>query len=190
MLRDCQHPLCQSGKEHEWFPNGPKLDKLLLPVPDPKRPWGSTDCQTCPGFCAGHYLEPEAVICQLDAPTPLSIMRPPSNQLKDLFSKNGSEPTDSELKEIAADCLLPENDVRMWLKHLKTINDNRKRGASKAAETRRKKSRSYHCGVCKALYGKTNEIEFWIACDGCNTWFHGDCVNISRSNEPEEFSCD
>ena len=67
-----------------------------------------------------------------------------------------------------------------------TINENRKRGASKAAETRKRK-RSYPCGVCKALYGKTDEIEFWIACDGCNTWFHGECVNIKKKNEPEHF---
>ena len=172
----------------EWFPKGPSVDKLLLPVPDPKQPWGSTDCATCSGFCAGHYLEPEAVIGQLDAANPLSSIEPPSNQLKELFTRSGAEPTDSELKEIASNCLLPENDVRMWLQHLNTISENRKRGASKAAETRKRK-RSYPCGVSKALYGKTDEIEFWIACDGCNTWFHGECVNISKNNEPENFFC-
>ena len=72
--------------------------------------------------------------------------------------------------------------MRMWLQHLNTINENCKRGASKAAETRKRK-RSYHCGVCKALYDKTDEIEFWIACDRCNTWFHGEC------DELENFFC-
>ena len=58
--RDCEHPLCQKGKEHiamEWYPQGLSLDKLPLPVPDPKKPWSSTSCSTCSGFFAGHYFQ-------------------------------------------------------------------------------------------------------------------------------------
>lgn len=161
-----------------WFPQSPSVRKLPLPVLDPKRPWGSTECISRSGFCAGHYLEPEEVIAQLKSDNPSVNIDPPSIQLKEFFV--GPEPTDGELEEIAANCLLPKDDVVMWLQHLKTIQENRKRGASKAAETRKK---SYRCGICNALYGNTDEVEWMIGCDG---WFHGECVNIY---EPDKFYC-
>lgn len=81
----------------------------------------------------------------------------------------------------------------MWLEHLKTIDANRKQGAIKAAETRRRKQKGnkqsenflrqteadvaqtadaddgvqYFCGLCDAMYGNTDEVEYWICCDGC-----------------------
>ena len=36
------------------------------------------------------------------------------------FARVGPEPTDSEVQEIAANCLLPRDDTVMWLQHLKT----------------------------------------------------------------------
>lgn len=30
---------------------------------------------------------------------------------------------------------------------------------------------------------------FMIACDGCSTWFHGDCVGIKESDQVEEWYC-
>lgn len=30
---------------------------------------------------------------------------------------------------------------------------------------------------------------FMIACDGCSTWFHGDCVGIAESDQVEEWYC-
>lgn len=174
----------------EWYPQGLSLDKLPLPVPDPKKPWGSTSCSTCSGFCAGHYFLPKAAFSELDSVNPEPSFDPPSTQLKEFFSRFGSEPPENELKLIASKCLLPEDDVLMWLKHLQTITENRKRGASKAAETRRRKKESYPCGVCQALYGEADEVQLWIACDGCNTWFHAECVNVSKNNEPDEFFCE
>ena len=41
--RNCLHPVCQSGKEGthlEWYPRGPKLGYIPLPIPDPKYEWG------------------------------------------------------------------------------------------------------------------------------------------------------
>ena len=103
---DCSHPLCQSGKESfsmQWFPNGPRVDMLPLPVPDPARPWGSTDCNVCSGFCAGHYLAPEDSL--LAAPS--QATEPPSTLLKEFFLSSSSEPSVSALEEIARKCLLP-----------------------------------------------------------------------------------
>lgn len=42
-------------------------------------------------------------------------------------------------EDVARRTLLPVNEVEMWLNHLRTIENNRKRGAAKAAETRRQK---------------------------------------------------
>ena len=64
----------------------------------------------CSGFCAGHYLEPEEVIAQLNSDNPCVNSDPPSIQLKEFFERVGPEPTDDELEEIAANCLLPEDD--------------------------------------------------------------------------------
>ena len=93
----------------EWYPQGPRLDKLPLPVPDPKKPWGCTSCSTCSGFCAGHYLPPEVVISQLDSANPEPCIDPPSTQLKVFFARFVSEPPEDELKSIASKCLLPED---------------------------------------------------------------------------------
>ena len=32
-----------------------------------------------------------------------------------------------------------------------------------------------------------NEIEKWIACDKCTTWYHWECVNVVI--EPDSFVC-
>ncbi|PHT47299.1 PHD finger protein ALFIN-LIKE 5 [Capsicum baccatum] len=34
------------------------------------------------------------------------------------------------------------------------------------------------CGACGEKY---QEDEFWICCDKCETWFHGQCVNITAA---------
>ena len=57
---DCFHPLClDAKKEFLWFENGPVLTYILLPIPDPGRPWGGS-CEECSNMCSGHYLKPEA----------------------------------------------------------------------------------------------------------------------------------
>ena len=88
----------------------------------------------------------------------------------------------------------------MWLEHLKTVDMNRKRGAAKAAETRRQKREKqvskgthnlvevYCCGICGVAYGDSDESEYWIGCEACDTWYHGECV-ISPANEPDKFFC-
>ena len=54
----------------------------------------------------------------------------------------------------------------------------------------KQEERKNPCGVCQVLYGEEDEVKLWVAYDGCNTWFHGDCVNISKDNEPDEFICE
>ena len=61
------HPLCQQNVgstigNYKWYEGGPSVNKLLLPVPDPKRPWGDTNCPDCKGTCPGHYLKPAEIL--------------------------------------------------------------------------------------------------------------------------------
>ena len=46
----CNHSLCvQKVGLPSWFPGGPSVDYLPLPIIDHSYPWGSTDCRKCPG---------------------------------------------------------------------------------------------------------------------------------------------
>ncbi len=137
---DCPHPICQSQcqelKETRWYPQGPKLDTIPLPVPDSPRLFGSSDCDSCSGICAGQYLTPEKALVSTIPPH----YKPPSTILKELsLSHCGKEISDAMIEDLAMKILLPTSDVVMWLNHLKTIDENQKRGA---AETRRKKQQS------------------------------------------------
>ena len=196
---DCPHPLCQRGSQGlsmEWYPGGPRVNTLPFPIPDPMQPWGNTLCKKCTGFCAGHFLKPEEALESGFAP----MTMPPSSVLKDFYSSlQGQDPTDEQVEKIAKQTLLPVEEVVMWLNHLKAVDSNRKRGGAKAAETRRLKRSSksgqkaddlYSCGICGAAYSdETEEMEFWVGCDTCDSWFHGTCINVAPDNEPEKYIC-
>ena len=107
--------------------------------------------------------------------------------------------------------LLPTNECEIWLQHLRTIVENRQRGARKAAETRRKKTEGFtkqavplsttehqaqedkdcFCGVCgKSYEEETEEPEVWIECELCYQWFHCRCENLtSPPSEDEQYIC-
>ena len=45
-----------------------------------------------------------------------------------------------------------------------------------------------YCGACGDVYEEiTDEVEDWIACDNCETWFHFSCVQINPVHVPEQF---
>ena len=116
------------------------------------------------------------------------------------------------MTDLARNVLLPVEEADIWLKHLETVAENRKRGAKRAAATWRaqhqqlieKGSSEGHndgdnllsddddneerYGVCGTLYEEeTDEIEKWIACDDCGAWYHWECTNIMV--EPEFYIC-
>ena len=81
----CPHPRCQAGRPespYRWYPQGPLITTLPLPIGDPKRPWGSTVCVTCKGFCSGHYSPPTYTDVTDDSAT---FAKPPSCIFKDLL---------------------------------------------------------------------------------------------------------
>jgi hypothetical protein len=194
---ECPHPACEKGKpEHEptWFEDGPPISYLPFPVPDTKKPWGSEGCDSCTGFCSGHYLKPEEAYLQRSR----CISEPPSQILLKLHkSVRGSVPEQALLAK-AKEVQLSVSDIKFWMQHLDTIRENRKKGAQKALETRRKKKGAckrnvqqiseWRCGVCDRLYeDETEEEEVWIECSQCQLWYHVGCVHLT--DIPDEYFC-
>jgi hypothetical protein len=137
--QNCEHPLCKKGKpekEPTWYIGGPPLSFLPIPSPDPNRHYGQEQCHECDGACYGHYrklddlwkfaLEGGDVVCS-----------PPSEVILAEYNKVGKIPDGNRVQDIAKRTLLAPEEVSMWFNHLHTIAENRKKGAAKAAETRR-----------------------------------------------------
>ena len=135
----CPHPRCQAGPPPvlpTWYPGGPTLNQLPLPVPDPKRQWGSA-CSNCKGFCSGHYRTQLVDVCNAEGLS--RVPNPPSAVLKQLFSSSNGVISEDMIESAAKKVLLPSHECSVWLNHLRTVVENRRRGAQKAAATRRAK---------------------------------------------------
>ena len=68
------------------------------------------------------------------------IPKLPSAVLKQLFSSSNGQISDEMVDNAAERVLLPAEECRIWLNHLQTVMENRRRGAKKAAATRAKRS--------------------------------------------------
>ena len=174
----CSHPLCSKGECDElpkWFDSGPLISCLPLPIPDPTRCYGNPSCQECKGFCCGHFMKPKEVLTSSLSP----MKKPPSTLLKEAFdSLKSYPPPESLYSELSKKVMLPVDEVKICFDHLRTIGENCRRGAIKAAETRRRKKnknttvptetsteRDYQCGVCHTPYQEfTDTQEQWIGC--------------------------
>ena len=212
---DCDHPLCKEGKpdlECTWYPGGPPLTHLPLPLPDPDRPWGNPSCTTCKGFCAGHYRS-SVPTDTTDSVALCATSHPPSSMLKELFNKLQGRPiTDQFVHDAAKEVLLTPEQVRIWLEHLSTVLQNRRRGAAKAAATRRAKrakntcvsnlqseadpstvrdsEASCYCGSCRKEYqDETDDVEVWIGCDMCESWYCMSCEGLTNPPELDMYIC-
>ena len=98
-----------------------------------------TSCEKCNGFCAGHY---KVKMFDVKVQSHLqSFALPPSSVLKCTFSKLKSYPPPEEdyFKQTGKKVNLTPEDTQIWMDHVDTVVRNRKRGALKAAETRRNK---------------------------------------------------
>jgi hypothetical protein len=115
------------------------------------------------------------------------MAQPLSLILRDYFnSLQGSEPTEAMVTTISAKTLLPTSEVHLWQEHLCTVELNRKRGASRAANEDKPSQRMKpltsgpllklllmqpkQCnrnknGVEVVAVYITEEKELWIACD-------------------------
>ena len=193
---ECEHPVCQSGHPSSplcWYPSGPPISHLPLPVPDHSRPWGGQNCSTCKVVCTGHYC-----MRLVDINDPIAvknITNPPSVTLKQRFSELGNSITDEFLREAAESTLLSIEEAK---NHLAAVVQNRKRGAAAAAATRlrnRKRiaircSRLRRRGACEIDYYTTSsQIKFWIGCDLCNRWYCCDCEKLDQEPTSETYIC-
>lgn len=124
------------------------------------------------------------------------MRQPPSVMIKEfLTTKNMCMLSANEIESLAKSVLLPVSDIEIQLEHLRTITNNQKWGAAKAAATKKGKRKQTQqqqqvsCGVCgQQFYDEIEEVEYWIQCDACDMWYHWDCVHIFE--EPESFVCE
>lgn len=206
--KDCVHRLCQTGvKERElWYPHGPSISYLPLPTPDPTRPYGNSQCKECSGFCAGHYMKPEQLVNHVgDDGKVVGNTKPPSQVILESFKTNKGIPNDRIVETLSKQVLLPIDEVMMWLKHLKNVQQNRAKGAQKAAATRKKNKNanivnedveSNQEDVCYACRQDEppdteelgTETITWIGCETCARWFHTLCVDMTET-VPDEWCC-
>ena len=164
---------------------------LPLPIHDPERPWGQSNCDTCKGSCYGHYLKPDETLN-----SNLMPVVPPSTYIKERFDKLVEyPPSAAECEDVARSVLLSPDEVSIWFDHLHTVSENRKRGAARAAVTRQRKRQTKKqakeavccCGV--AYQEVTESVEDWICCDKCDSWFHFGCAGIDPTFIPQNFLC-
>ena len=117
-----------------WFPEGPPLTHLPMPVLDPECQWGNKKCKQCSGFCSGHFVHPQAAVSSFAIP----MTRPPSAIIQQAFKES------TNVSELAEKAFLPEEEVKIWISHLENVDANPKLGAKKAAATRYAKISSSH----------------------------------------------
>ncbi|XP_059217057.1 nucleosome-remodeling factor subunit NURF301 isoform X2 [Stomoxys calcitrans] len=80
-----------------------------------------------------------------------------------------------------------DNKKNEQKQHSPKSNGNSNNSLSRGKKLSRKKEKLY-C-VCRTPYDDT---KFYVGCDICSNWFHGDCVNITEedSKKLSEFICD
>jgi hypothetical protein len=204
--RDCIHSACKAEvydkNSDVWYPGGPSLDYFPSPTPDPERPYGNESCGECVGFCAGHYLKPSKLLSVFHSGKRLPDAVPPSQVLAKVFKDSVGFPTDELINATAKKVLLKPENVRIWFQHLQTVEANRKKGAKKAAATRKAKARdkvtrkktdgevlrdSDDDEVCNCCYsfnppdGIDQNVD-WVACDTCALWYHACCVEFENTS--------
>ena len=203
----CTHPVCKKGEPTEpvnWYVGGPPIATLPFPAKDDERP--------------GHYKT--SYINVNNSECVKSIMQPPSTIIKQEFSKLiNYPPSDTFIQRLSKKVMLTSDSVMFWLDHLHTVLLNRKRGAAKAAVTRRaKKLNSVAvtlpsdpsspvslpsdqtdnenmvnvdtcCGQCEKKYDDVTEEELWIMCDMCDSWYCGDCEGVLEPPSTDLYIC-
>ena len=176
---DCSHPICKSQNLTNyptWYSGGPLVSYIPLPIPDPSRPWGRTNCDECKGMCYDHFLKPSEALKSTLTP----MASPPSTAIKEAFEKlTVYPPPDHELvcNEVAKRVLLSPDQIRMWFKHLHAVKENQEGCCScscyKNKQEKEERESSYYCAACRTLFQEfTESVEDWIGCEMCDSWFH------------------
>ncbi|XP_044166870.1 uncharacterized protein LOC122950919 [Acropora millepora] len=141
----CIHPMCSKesqDSEQVWYPGGPHLKYVPIPTPDPDRPYGDQECQDCEGVCCGHYLKPDKLWQHANSGEKLGKPQPPSEVILAVYREHKCVPSEAIIQQVARNVLLPSEEVKFWFVHLHQTHENRRKGAQKAAQTRREKSQN------------------------------------------------
>ena len=135
----CVHPVCKEGQlqNQTWYPGGPSLDFIPLPVQDSNRPFNGSCCSECGTKCSGHYMKYDEALVHFSEQGKTDFPQPPSVVILETYDKYKSIPPQTILLETAQATLLPEEEVLMWFQHLHQIAENRWEGAKKADSTRK-----------------------------------------------------
>ncbi len=128
---------------------------------------------------------------------------PPSQVLSETFKKCIGFPTDDVINSTARQVLLKPEDVKMWFQHLEILDANWKKGAKKAAATRKANKGNKTTNnevlrdsdddeVCNQCYNfnppnfedelnSDNELSIdWLACNSCAFWYHKQCIGLEQ----------
>ena len=108
-----------------WYSGGPFFSMFPYPVADKVR----VNCKSCLGDCHGHfitdlnnYMEKYSNGCAVRA-------RPPSEIIAEFFKEtNTCNPNATQLERLQKECLLPADEINVYLKHLATVAANRQKG--------------------------------------------------------------
>lgn len=141
----CIHPMCSKesqDSEQVWYPGGPHLKYVPIPTPDPDRPYGDQEGQDCEGVCCGHYSKPDKLWQHANSGEKLGKPQPPSEVILAVYREHKCVPSEAIIQQVARNVLLPSEEVKFWFVHLHQTHENRRKGAQKAAQTRREKSQN------------------------------------------------
>ena len=108
--------------------------------------------KTCQGDCFGHFLPPDEHLQHYNKHKEINFMKvPPREYLENAF-KAGKY----DVGELAKTCLLPEDKVEIWKKHMQSVSDRRKAGVKKAAKTRANKTAEKRLKANRPISGFIN----------------------------------
>lgn len=189
---ECSHPLCVKGKpasEATWYPGGPPLSFLPLPIKDPELPWGGS-CDKCTGACSGHYLKPEDHIKWVEEKGTAACEKvPPRAKIENLV-KTGEKVSQEVAEELSKSNLLSREDTEICVEHFVSICERRKRNKEKRRKNKQRavtetEHQDVYC-ICRK-----EEEGLMIQCDGCTEWFHSVCVDVTQeeADAMEQYIC-
>ena len=126
----------------KWSSDGVSLSLFPYPVIDEKRSATDTECKQCGNQYFGHYVTDLTEYVKLFSEGKAIRSLPPSQIIKEFhINHKDVSLSDAEIDKLARKCLLSPDDVKLWLGHLKEVDQNRKQGVEKAKITRQKNKR-------------------------------------------------
>ena len=181
----CSHPECTKGKplvEPTWYPGGPPLSFLPLPIPDPLRPWGGP-CEKCVDVCTGHFLKPEDHIKLLKEKRTVSCQQPPRGLIEQYVNETKNICQD-HVDNLAKSHLLSLEDAKICVQHFVEKKERKKRNGKKRNATKKTPDteEQFEQSSPDQVYCicRKEEDSLMVQCDSYDEWFHGDCISVPQ----------